>query len=279
MAFLTEPVPAYGVATEILPGVRRIVAPNPGPMTYHGTNTWLVRGTGGLTVIDPGPDSPGHVTAVLAATDGHVDRILLTHTHPDHVGAAAALKAATGAPTLSYGRPWHKDFHPDHAVADGDDIDGLTALHTPGHASDHFCFASHGGVLFSGDHVMSWNTSVVSPPDGDMAAYMAGRKMLLARDDTLFLGGHGPPLPEPQGLVRAMLGHRMGRESAILNALGEAPKTTARIVDALYVGLSDGLKRAAARTVLAHLLKLQAEGRVAGDEGGWRMVAGSPTDS
>ncbi len=278
MAFLTEPVPAYGVAEAIVPGVRRIVAPNPGPMTYHGTNTWLVNGAGGLTVIDPGPDNPDHVASVLGATGGHVDRILLTHTHPDHVGAAAALQAATGAPTLSFGRPWHKDFRPNQAIADGDDIDGLMALHTPGHASDHFCFAWHGGVVFSGDHVMSWNTSIVSPPDGDMAAYMAGLRMLLARDDTLFLGGHGPPLPEPQSLVRAMLGHRMGRETAILNTLGQAPKTTARIVDALYVGLSDDLKGAATRTVLAHLIKLQAEGRAIGDAGAWRAVAGSLPD-
>jgi glyoxylase-like metal-dependent hydrolase (beta-lactamase superfamily II) len=241
-------------------------------MTYHGTNTWLVDSDDGITVIDPGPDSAEHVNAVLAATGGQVARILLTHTHPDHVGAAAALKAATGAPTLSFARPWHQEFRPDLTVAEGDDIAGLTALHTPGHASDHFCFAWRDGIMFSGDHVMSWNTSIVSPPDGDMASYMNGLRRLLARDDRLFLGGHGPALPEPQSLVRAMLGHRMARESAVIATLGAMPKSPAEIVEGLYAGLDAGLKRAAARTVLAHLLKLQAEGRVIDDEGTWRAA-------
>jgi glyoxylase-like metal-dependent hydrolase (beta-lactamase superfamily II) len=271
VAFLTEPAPLYGTVEAIVPGIRRIVAPNPGPMTYHGTNSWLVDSDDGLTIIDPGPDNTAHVAALLAASGGAVARILLTHTHPDHVGAAAALKAATGAPLLSFGRPWHKDFVPDIAVADGDVIGGLTALHTPGHASDHLCFIWRHGVLFSGDHVMSWNTSIVSPPDGDMDAYMRGLRALLARNDRLYLGGHGPPLPDPQGLVRAMLGHRMGRESAIRAALSTTPQTPANIVDALYSGLDSGLKRAAERTVLAHLLKLGAEDRAQETQGLWRL--------
>ncbi len=272
MAFLTEPAPVYGAVETVVPGVRRLVAPNPGPMTYRGTNTWLLDGPDGVTVIDPGPDSAPHVAALVAATDGKVARILLTHTHFDHVGAASALKAATGAPTLAFTRPQRQDFHPDHPLADGDIIADLTALHTPGHASDHLCFAWRDGIIFTGDHVMSWNTSIVSPPDGDMAAYMDGLRRLLARDDTLYLGGHGPPLPEPQALVRAMLGHRMGRESAILATLGAQPKHPAAIVDMLYAGLDAGLKRAAERTVLAHLLKLKAEGRAADHQGGWRLV-------
>ena len=267
MAFLTEPPPAYGAAEQIAPGVRRVVARNPGPMTYHGTNTWLVDGDDGLTVIDPGPDDAAHVAALVDAAGGRVARILLTHTHPDHLGAAAALKAATGAPVMGWGRPWARDFMPDIALADGETVGGLTALHTPGHASDHLCFVWRDGALFSGDHVMSWNTSIVSPPDGDMAAYMDGLRLLLARVDRVYYGGHGPVLPDPQGLVRAMLVHRVGREAAVLGALGAKPLAPMAIVEALYTELDTRLKKAAERTVLAHLQKLVAEGKaVARDE-------------
>jgi glyoxylase-like metal-dependent hydrolase (beta-lactamase superfamily II) len=263
VAFLTEPAPAYGTPEYVAPGVRRLVAPNPGPMTYHGTNTWLVDGPDGVTVIDPGPDDAGHIAAILAAGQGArpISHILLTHTHPDHVDGAPALQAATGAATYGWGRPWHASFRPDHALADGESVAGLTALHTPGHASDHLCFVWRDGVVFTGDHVMSWNTSIVSPPDGDMAAYMDGLRLLLARDDRLYLCGHGAPLPEPQALVRAMLNHRVGRESAVLGALGGEPVTSMAIVEQLYAGLDDRLKKAADRTVIAHLHKLVDEGR------------------
>jgi glyoxylase-like metal-dependent hydrolase (beta-lactamase superfamily II) len=147
------------------------------------------------------------------------------------------------------------------ALADGEQVDGLVALHTPGHASDHLCFAWRNGALFSGDHVMSWNTSIVSPPDGDMAAYMDGLRRLLGRQDSVYYCGHGPVLPEPAGLVRAMLNHRVAREAAVLRALGDVPQGPGAIVDALYSELDARLKRAAERTVLAHLQKLVAEGR------------------
>ena len=272
MAFLTEKPPTYGVAEQIAPGVRRVVARNPGPMTYHGTNSWLVDCDDGLVVIDPGPDDAAHVAALVDAAGGRLARILLTHTHPDHVGAAAALKAATGALVMGWGRPWARDFMPDIALADGEAVGGLTALHTPGHASDHLCFVWRDGALFSGDHVMSWNTSIVSPPDGDMAAYMGGLRILLAREDRVFYGGHGPVLPEPQGLVRAMLVHRVGREAAVLGALGAEPVAPIAIVEALYTGLDARLKKAAERTVLAHLLKLETEGRAVRDAEGWRCA-------
>ncbi len=261
MAFLAEPSPPYGTAEPLAPGLRRMVAHNPGPMTYHGTNSWLVEDDSGLTLIDPGPDDAAHAAALAAACAGKLARILLTHTHPDHLGAAAAVKQATGAPIHGWGRPWAAGFKPDIAIADGEQIGGITALHTPGHASDHLCFAWRDGALFSGDHVMSWNTSIVSPPDGDMAAYMDGLRLLLARDDRVYYCGHGPVLPQPASLVRAMLVHRAGRESAVLAALGPVPQSPADIVELLYTGLPAGLKRAAARTVLAHLLKLVAEGR------------------
>lgn len=262
MAFLTEPEPSYGTPEPVLPGLRRLVARNPGPMTYFGTNTWLLDAPDGATVIDPGPDDAAHVQAIRTATDGRVARIVLTHTHPDHVGAAPALKAETGAPIWGWGKPWLADFAPDHALADGDEIAGLTAIHTPGHASDHLCFGWRDGVLFSGDHVMSWNTSIVSPPDGDMAAYLDGLRLLQTRNDTIYCCGHGPVLREPASLLRALLVHRLGREAAVLGALGRAPVTIEAIVEALYTEIAEPLKKAAARSVLAHLVKLEREGKV-----------------
>ncbi len=267
MAFLKEAEPARLVPLPAAPGISRIVAPNPGPMTYHGTNTWLVEGDDGLTVIDPGPDDAAHLRAIIAA--GRIERILLTHTHPDHLAGAPALKAATGAPIMGWGAPWARDFTPDVAIADGERIGALTAIHTPGHASDHLCFALPGGTLFSGDHVMSWSTSIVSPPDGDMAAYMDSLRRLQARRDTLYLCGHGPPLESPAPLVRAMLLHRQSREQAVLGALGDVPFTAESIVERLYGGLAPDLLRPAARVVSAHLFKLSNEGKAAQLEEGW----------
>jgi glyoxylase-like metal-dependent hydrolase (beta-lactamase superfamily II) len=241
-------------------------------MTYHGTNSWLVETADGLVVIDPGPDDATHVAALLAATAGAIRAILLTHTHPDHLGAAGALRAATGAPVFGWAAPWQPDFAPDHALADGEAAFGLTALHTPGHASDHLCFAWQQGALFSGDHVMSWNTSIVSPPDGDMAAYLDSLRRLMSREDRVFYGGHGPVLEHPQALMRAMLGHRLAREAAVLAALEVGAKTPAEIVDKLYTELDPRIKPAAERTVLAHLIKLQKEGRT-----GWGVPSPAGT--
>lgn len=267
MAFHTEPEPARLTPISVADGIARMVADNPGPLTYHGTNTWLLHTDGGLTVIDPGPDLPAHIDAVAAM--GPVVRILLTHTHPDHAGGAAALKAATGAPIYGWGEPWARGFTPDIALRHGAEIGPLTALHTPGHASDHLCFALSGGIVFSGDHVMSWSTTIVSPPDGDMAAYMASLRLLLGRQDKLYLPGHGPPLENPMPLVRAMRMHRATRESAIARVLDEAPRSEVAIVAELYTGLPDNLARAAERTVHAHLLKLQGEGKAARLGDGW----------
>jgi glyoxylase-like metal-dependent hydrolase (beta-lactamase superfamily II) len=274
LRFLTEPEPARGQAVSVAPGIRRIVAANPGPMTYHGTNTYLVEEDDGVTVIDPGPDDPNHLAALLAAAGGRIARIVFTHRHGDHVGAVMGLKAATGAPVMGKAHRDSRHPEPDAVVAEGDRIGRLAVVHTPGHASDHLCFARNDGILFSGDHVMSWNSSIVSPPDGDMAAFFASLERLLSRDDKLFLPGHGPPLSDPRRLVRSLLGHRRMREAAILRAIGERPLTTAEIVERLYGNVETVLKPAAERNVAAHLEKLQTERRAAaeGESGRWSAV-------
>jgi glyoxylase-like metal-dependent hydrolase (beta-lactamase superfamily II) len=274
MAFLTEPPPAPGVPIHTAPGIRRLVAPNPGPMTYHGTNTWLIDEPDGVVVIDPGPDDACHVRAIQDAAGQRIRRILVTHTHPDHVGAVPALRAATGAPVAGFAKPWAAGFAPDVTLAESEPIGSLVALHTPGHASDHLCFAhASSGSLFSGDHVMSWNTSIVALPDGDMAAYMANLRRLLPRGDMIYFCGHGPPLPEPQKLVRAMLGHRLAREAAIVAAISDESRNAAEITSILYAALSPNLAKAARLTVEAHLAKLQGEDRVRRqDDAAWLTV-------
>lgn len=271
MRFLTEPEPVRGVAQEVVPGVRRIVADNPGPMTYHGTNTYLIETTGGITVLDPGPDSGPHVAAIMAAAGNRIARILLSHTHRDHVGAVAALKAATGAPTYGYQHSADPGFTPDFSLRDGDAVAGLVAIHTPGHAADHLCFAMPGGVLFTGDHVMPWSTSVVNPPNGDMAAYFASLAVLLDRDDRSYLSGHGPPMQHPQPYVRELLEHRLARERAIAAALGDDAQGTRQLTDAVYPNVDPRLRRVAERNVLGHLLKLEAEGRARREGDAWRL--------
>jgi glyoxylase-like metal-dependent hydrolase (beta-lactamase superfamily II) len=276
MGFLTEPVPQSGPILPILPGVSRIVAANPGPMTYHGTNTYLIDTPDGTAVLDPGPDRVEHVQAILDATGGKVALILISHTHHDHVGAAPALQKATGAPTAGYKISAMDEFVPDIKIEDGAIIGGMTALYTPGHAADHICLslkATDGTkVLFSADHVMSWSSSIVSPPFGDMTKYFASLKLLLDRDDDLYLPGHGPPLPEPRELVVGLLHHRQARERAVLAELAAGPANTHTLMNALYSQTDPRLRMAAERNVLAHLLKLQDEGKVAREGEMWRAA-------
>ena len=262
LAFLTEPVPERGALLPVLPGVSRIVADNPGRMTYHGTNTYLLEGEDGVTVLDPGPDDAAHVADIVRLAPGPIVRILLSHTHRDHFGAVAALKQQTGAATLGWHASADPAFTPDVPIQDGETVLGMEAVFTPGHAADHLCFARPDGVLFSADHVMSWSSSIVSPPGGDMAAYFASLKRLLARRETTYLPGHGPVLTDPHPYVEALLEHRIARENAIAAALQGGPQTTKGLVEALYSKIDPILKMAAERNVIAHLMKLQGEGRV-----------------
>ncbi|MGC2198599.1 MAG: MBL fold metallo-hydrolase [Stellaceae bacterium] len=273
----------YGRLEPVAPMIRRIVARNPSPFTFRGTGTYVV-GRGEVAVIDPGPDLTEHVEALLAGLAGErVTHILITHTHRDHSPAARALKAATSAPTFGFGPhaggnrgeaaveeggDW--DFVPDVTVRDGEKIAGagwsFEAVHTPGHTSNHLCFAfPDDGVLFSGDHVMGWSTSVIAPPDGDMAAYMASLDKLLARQDAVYWPTHGPAITEPKEHVRAFIAHRREREAGILDCLQAGIGQIDAIVERLYVGLPSGLRRAAARSVQAHLIDLVGRGLVESD--------------
>jgi glyoxylase-like metal-dependent hydrolase (beta-lactamase superfamily II) len=246
---------------------------------------YLIGAGESVAVIDPGALLPVHLAALQAALHGRrVSHILITHTHRDHSEAANALKDWSGAPTFGFGPQLHPStgeeaddtsFVPDMRLADGDVLRGdgftLTALHTPGHAANHLCFAlAEEKALFSGDHVMGWSSSVIAPPDGNMAAYMAGLERLIARADAILYPTHGAPIENPGPYLRALLTHRRAREAEVAAALERRPGTVAALVAAIYPGLDPVLHGAAALTVTAHLLKLEAEGAVRRDGKRWR---------
>lgn len=265
MSFLEESVPRRGVLLPVLPGISRIVANNPSVMTYHGTNSWFIERGHEVVLIDPGPDDKAHLHDILSALGGQkLKYILLTHTHSDHSGNASALKEATGAPIIVYKRPLKENLVADFLIDDGDIIDGLKAVYTPGHASDHLCYQflsqDNRKILFSGDHVMSWSSSIVNPPDGDMLAYYRSLELLLRRDDDIYLCGHGPLLEAPQILTAELLTHRQFREKTIIVELQKQDYTVASLAARLYRKDDVFLKIAAQRNVLAHLLKLTADG-------------------
>jgi glyoxylase-like metal-dependent hydrolase (beta-lactamase superfamily II) len=279
-----------GEAMAVGPLVTRVLAPNPSPFTYTGTQTYLV-GTTDLAVIDPGPDDPRHLDALVAAIAGRpVTAILCTHTHRDHSPAAAPLKALTGAEvvgcaplTLEDAGPradaaFDTSYAPDRVLADGESVAGtgwtLVAVATPGHTSNHLAFAlPEAGALFTGDHVMGWSTTVVAPPDGDMAAYMDSLDKLMRRDDRVYYPAHGDPIENPQRFVRGLMGHRKQREGQILRLLRADVGTIPALVERMYVGLDPRLVGAAGRSVLAHLIDLEARGLVAQRGDDWRMAA------
>ncbi|TDT94432.1 glyoxylase-like metal-dependent hydrolase (beta-lactamase superfamily II) [Azorhizobium sp. AG788] len=276
------PVPS-GRLDEVTPLVRRIVAPNPSPFTFTGTCSYIV-GRGQVAILDPGPDDPAHVAALLDAVRGEtVTHIVVTHTHRDHSPAAAALKAATGAVTVGEGphrpaRPLHigeinaldasgdMDFLPDIALAEGEALTGpgwtLEAIATPGHTANHLAFAlPENDLLFSGDHVMAWATTIVAPPDGAMGDYVRSLKKLAARSEPLYLPGHGGPVRDAPAFVRDYLDHRRAREAAILRGL-ERNTTIPDLVRGIYIGLDPRLVGAASLTVLAHLEDMVGKGLV-----------------
>jgi glyoxylase-like metal-dependent hydrolase (beta-lactamase superfamily II) len=282
----------YAIAEPLEPGAARLLARNPSPFTYFGTQTYLV-GEEELVVIDPGPDLPEHVDAILDALDGRpLAAIACTHTHRDHSPASRALKQATGAPIIgcaplaleSIGpradASFDKEYAPDKVLADGEAIefDGgkrLIAVATPGHTSNHLCFA-FGEALFTGDHVMGWSTTVVVPPDGDMADYMKSLEVLRQRGDRIYYPAHGPAVTKPAQLVRGMIGHRMQRERQILRLVGDRPRDISDIVAKAYPALDQRLVPAAGGSVYAHLLDLQQRGLVEAGEGEtWMKTAGA----
>ena len=273
----------YAIVEPLEDGVGRLLARNPSPFTYFGTQTYLV-GNDELVVIDPGPDLPEHVEAIVNALDGRsLAAIACTHTHRDHSPASRALKEATGAPIIgcaplvleSIGpradASFDKGYAPDKVLGDGEAIefDGgrtLTAVATPGHTSNHLCFA-FGDALFTGDHVMGWSTTVVVPPDGDMGAYMQSLDLLRKRGDRIFYPAHGPAVTKPAQLIRGMIGHRLQRERQILKLVGERERDIPDIVANAYPGLDQRLIPAAGGSVRAHLLDLQKRGLVEAGEG------------
>lgn len=287
LSFDIRPPARSGECVRVSPLVRRIVASNPGPITFTGTCSYIV-GSGQVAIIDPGPDLPGHVEALLDAVRAEtVTHVLVTHTHRDHSPAARAIKAATGARIVGCSphrsaRPLFtgevnkleassdKDYIPDQELREGEAVEGpgwtLEALATPGHMANHLAFAlREEKALFSGDHVMAWSTTVVAPPDGSMSAFMASLDKLKTREETVYWPGHGGPVQDPQRFVRALIHHRRLREASILNRLKSGDRTIPEIVSAIYQGLNPALVNAAGLSVFAHLEDLVARDLAATD--------------
>lgn len=283
--FETSFEPAYGHPVQVAPGVSRLTVENPGPFTFHGTNSYIV-GTDTLAVIDPGPENSAHLEALLRAIgERPVSHIFVSHTHRDHSPLAAQLARITGAVTCAQGphraaRPLRigeinpldasadTDFRPDLTLADDALVEGdgwsLRAVHTPGHAANHMAFALEDtGVLFSADHVMAWATTIVAPPDGAMSDYMASLDRLLARSDRVFFPGHGGPVTRPATFMRGLKAHRKMRERAILERLKAGDRTIPAMVAAIYRDTDPRLRGAAGLSVLAHLEDLVTRGLVA----------------
>jgi glyoxylase-like metal-dependent hydrolase (beta-lactamase superfamily II) len=277
----------YGRLEELEPGIARLLAHNPSAFTYFGTQSYLI-GSDEVAVVDPGPDLHEHIEALVDAIGSRaVAAILCTHTHRDHSPAAQPLADRMGAPIIGCAplaletvgpradASFDGDYVPDQVLGDGDglQIDGhaLTAVATPGHTSNHLCFA-YRGALFSGDHVMGWSTTVVVPPDGDMAEYMRSLDKLRRRDDRIYYPAHGPAVTKPQQYVRQLVGHRLQREQQILSLVRERARDIADIVAHAYPALDPRLTAAAGGSVLAHLVDLQRRGLVEQQQDIWTAV-------
>ncbi len=284
-----DPVP--GVVTQLEPGIRRILAPNPSPMTFRGTNTYIV-GEGAVAVIDPGPALPSHMAAIHAGLAPHerITGIFVTHSHLDHSPMARPLSKETGAAVFGFGdaragrsavmarlaktglmaggEGVDAGFSPDERLTDGDEADAgghrLAVLHTPGHFGNHLCFAL-GDAVFTGDHVMGWASSLVSPPDGDLSDFMASTDRLAARRDRIYYPGHGAPIERPRDRVLWLLAHRRRREAEILAHLSSAALGLGALTRAIYTDIPAPLLRAAERNVFAHLIDLHGKDSVTAD--------------
>ncbi len=279
--------PAYGQAVPVVAGVERVTVNNPGPFTFFGTNSYIV-GSSSVAVIDPGPEDEAHYQALMAALGGRaVTHIFVSHTHRDHSPLARRLQAATGAVTVGQGphrpaRPLREgeinpfaessdlSFVPDITLSDGESLSGdgwaLSAVLTPGHTANHAAFALAGrDILFSGDHVMAWSTSIVAPPDGSMADYMESLDRLMERQDRLLLPGHGGPVTEPASFLKALKAHRLRREQAVLARVQAGDQRIAEMVKVIYRDTDPKLHGAAALSVLAHIEHLMERGEIAAD--------------
>jgi glyoxylase-like metal-dependent hydrolase (beta-lactamase superfamily II) len=274
----------YGVLEDVAPGIRRITANNPGPFTFRGTGTFIL-GYGDVAVIDPGPDQTEHVDAILKSLGKErISHILITHTHNDHSPAAKDLKTRTGARTYGFGphgsgkledgiqveAGGDMDFVPDEVVRNGSIIEGadwsVSCLHTPGHTSNHLCFSwDSKKILFPGDQVMGWSTSIISPPDGDMGDYMRSLENLLTRDDEVYYPAHGPEIRNPQEMVRAFIEHRKEREEKILDCLKNGIEMISDMVPVVYSDISKNLYDAAERSLFATVIYLVEQNRAVSD--------------
>jgi glyoxylase-like metal-dependent hydrolase (beta-lactamase superfamily II) len=277
----------YAKLEQLEPGIARVLAHNPSAFTYFGTQSYLV-GEREVAVIDPGPDLPEHIDALEAAIGGReVAAIMCTHTHRDHSPAARPLAERTGAPIIGCAplaletvgpradASFDGDYRADRVLGDGEELEvdhrPVSVVATPGHTSNHLCFA-YGDGLLTGDHVMGWSTTVVFPPDGDMADYMASLDKLRRREDRVYYPAHGPPVTNPQQYVRGLIGHRMQRENQILKLLAEQPRTISDIVANAYPVLDPRLVPAAAGSVYAHLLDLEKRTLVEREGETWTAV-------
>ncbi|MEE8513115.1 MAG: MBL fold metallo-hydrolase, partial [Gammaproteobacteria bacterium] len=285
---MSKPIPfrrefafEYGVMEQVAPMIRRVVARNPSPFTWRGTGTYIV-GRGRVAVLDPGPDLHDHVDALLRALAGEtITHLLITHTHRDHSPACRAVQATTGARTYGFGphgcgridagvqveEGADNEFDPDVRVIDGEVVQGdgwsFECIHTPGHTSNHMCYQlREQKVLFSGDHVMGWSSTIISPPDGDIAAYLASLALLLERDDACYWPTHGPCITDPKPLVRALIDHRLQRAEQILACLSDGLHHASAMVPRMYHDLAVSMHGAAARSVFATLIYLMEQGKV-----------------
>ncbi len=275
--------PPYGEIEYISPNIRRITAPNPAPYTFKGTGTYIV-GRGDVAIIDPAPDIRSHIDAIITSlSEEKITHILITHNHKDHSPGAKPLSERTGAKIYGFDvceqqyaeveaeEGLDKEYKPDVTLNDGEIINGngwvIEAIHTPGHLSNHLCFAFvEEQALFTGDHIMGWSTTIISPPDGNMTDYLDSLEKLRLRNDKIYYPTHGAPITNPKQFVTQLIGHRLRRDKEIIRAFSGGSRTIDQLIDVIYVGLDQKLRLAASRTIYAHLIRLVAMGEASCDE-------------